>query len=239
MRYAIYFTPPRDDPLTLAAQAWLGRNAFTGGAVRRPSFAELDGEFLAAHTSAPRRYGFHATLVAPFHLRAGLDENDLLDHLDRFSASRTAFELAVEIGRIGPFFAVVPAAGSARLQDFAAGAVEHFAPLRAPLTHADIERRRPDRLTPRQLAYLERWGYPWVMEEFRFHMTLTGALSDDAAARIEPLLRRHFADVLAQPLNLDGVAVFAEAAPGDDFVVKARRSFPGLPDTGSNERKTA
>ena len=31
-------------------------------------------------------------------------------------------------------------------------------------------------LTDRQEALLTQWGYPYVMEEFRFHITLTGAL---------------------------------------------------------------
>ena len=53
-------------------------------------------------------------------------------------------------------------------------------PFRAPLTPSERARRRPEDLDPRRRALLDRWGYPHVFEAFRFHMTLTGRLADDA-----------------------------------------------------------
>jgi hypothetical protein len=86
------------------------------------------------------------------------------------------------VDSISGFIAVVPAQPSPRLQQLAADATREFDSFRAPLTSKDRARRNPDKLTPRQCEYLDRWGYPCAMEEFRFHMTLTGRL-DAAGAR--------------------------------------------------------
>ncbi|MGQ3281168.1 MAG: DUF1045 domain-containing protein, partial [Shinella sp.] len=71
MRYALYFTPSASDPLTLSAQRWLGRNAFTGATLAQLSVQGFDAATLAGLTADPRRYGFHATLKAPFSLAEG------------------------------------------------------------------------------------------------------------------------------------------------------------------------
>ena len=44
------------------------------------------------------------------------------------------------------------------------------------------QRRRPETLSPRQRELLHRRGYPFVMEEFRFHPRLTGGLPQDRLA---------------------------------------------------------
>ena len=80
------------------------------------------------------------------------------------------------VDSISGFIAVIPAEPSAELELLAAEATKAFDPFRAPLSPEDRARRNPDKLTPRQRDYLDRWGYPYVMEEFRFHMTLTGRL---------------------------------------------------------------
>jgi hypothetical protein len=45
----------------------------------------------------------------------------------------------------------------------------------------------------RQRNYLDRWGYPYVMEEFRFHMTLTGRLDSTCRWGVVDMLRARFA----------------------------------------------
>ena len=73
---------------------------------------------------------------------------------------------------------------------------------------------------------LDRWGYPHVFDAWRFHMSLTDSLPDDAALR-ETLLadaRAHFSAALAVPLACDGVALFVEDEPGADL--RLARRFP-------------
>src|SRR5262249_55850996 len=87
--------------------------------------------------------------------------------------------------------------------------VRDFDGFRAPLTDADRARRHPSRLTPRQRDYLERWGYPYVMEEFRFHMTLTGRLDPARSSPLE-MLRERFRDLGSGELSVDRIALFRQ-----------------------------
>lgn len=220
MRYALYFTPSDDDPLTRAAAAWLGRDAFTGDAVARPAPDGLDPEALARNTAEPRRYGFHATLVAPFRLRADADAAAPALAADAVGAAHAPFDIPrLALTRIGSFRALTPASPCAPLDALAAAAVDRFDAVRAPLGPAEIARRRPERLTPRQRAYLDRHGYPFVKDEFRFHMTLTGPVAPQEDARVTRALDVHFLPLLDRSVRVDALALFVEPEPGAPFHV--------------------
>ena len=213
VRYAIYFSPAESDPLTQKASKWLGRNAFSNLDYRDcASFRDI--------TAEPRRYGFHATLKAPFELAPDQCEAELLTALSNFAASHKAFDIPkIVVGSLGPFFALVPALTHQPLQSFAADVVEYFEPFRAPLSQNDIARRKPDSLNPRQRENLERWGYPHVMDDFRFHMTLTGPVEDHQSAKISDALADAFSDFTHRPLTISGLGLFVEKTRGDAFTV--------------------
>lgn len=235
MRYALYFTPPASDALTLSAQRWLGRNAFTGAGLEQPAVDGFEPATLAAFTADPRRYGFHATLKAPFSLAEGCSEAELVAEIARFVAECAPFDIPdMVIGRLGSFFAYVPAAECAPLQSFAAEVVRRFERFRAPLSSADIARRRPDELTASERRNLVQWGYPYVFDEFRFHMTLTGRVAADRQAEVEAALLRHFADFQGRSLTISGLALFRERSRGADFTVHSL-----FPLGRADNRKTA
>ncbi|MDX3929566.1 MAG: DUF1045 domain-containing protein [Shinella sp.] len=220
MRYALYFTPPASHGLTLAAARWLGRNAFTGAALEQPAAEGFDRAALASLTADPRRYGFHATLKAPFELAQGCCEADLVAEIGRFSAQAEPFDIpSVVIDRLGSFFAFVPQAECAPLQSFAADVVRYFEPFRAPLREADIARRNPEKMSEAERSNLMDWGYPYVFETFRFHMTLTGRVPEGEAASMQLALYRHFGEHHGSPLAIGGLALFREPARGADFTV--------------------
>ncbi len=241
MRYAVYFTPSEDDPLTKAAANWLGRDAFSGELLTAPSFDGLPAEEISSLTGEPRRYGFHGTIVAPFRLADGVGLADLEESFDRFCAKTTSFFIeGLRIGQLGPlgqlgsFLALLPTEAEYQLSAFAADAVLHFAPVRAALTEAEIERRDPSKLTTRQAAYLRRHGYPFVMDEFRFHMTLSERLPEETLARVQPALERRFEAFTGRPFAIDGLALFIEREAGAPFTVHSYRPLRPL-----EARKTA
>ncbi len=163
MRFALYFTPPAADPLTRTAARWLGRDAFSGEILTPagPLPEGFSAEAQAALVAEPVRYGFHGTLKAPFALAEDRTEADLLAALRTFAAETPAFTIPrLMVGRLGPFFALVPDGDAPDLEGFAARCVRHFEPFRAPLSAADIARRKPETLTESQRAHLEDWGYP-------------------------------------------------------------------------------
>lgn len=220
MRYAIYFTPSFSDPLTLAAASWLGRNVYSGEPVEHPAVRGLGIHEIAFHTALPRRYGFHATLKAPFHLHLESTEAALLRELMRFAGTLEPFEIPrLVVGRLGDFYGLVPEKPCASLDYLAAAVVQQFDGYRAPLSEAEIERRNPDGLSAPQFSNLHRWGHPYVMDEFRFHMTLTGPLLSRDFGRIETALGAHFGPVLGEPVEIANLALFVEKEPGAPFLV--------------------
>ena len=211
-RYAIYFTP--EGALADRGAAWLGWDAAAGEAREPPCLPGLPrpaGEI----TARPQKYGFHATLKPPFRLAAGRSEAELDRALAAFAAGRPAVVLdGLEVARLGRFLALRPAGDAAGLSALAAAVVEGLDRFRAPPADEEIARRRAARLTRRQEALLTRWGYPYVMEEFRFHMTLTGPLAPNELAQTETVLARHFAPVLPAPFVVDGVTLLGEDERG-------------------------
>ena len=220
MRYALYFTPPQQAPLSRLAARWLGRDAFSGETFPMPDAGGMTAEEHDALTAEPRRYGFHATLKAPFALAASVTESDLLSTVEDFAARTPAFSLPeLALGQLGPFFALVPAGLHSPLQDFATRVVRAFEPFRAALSEADVARRRPEALSESERANLLRWGYPYVMDEFRFHMTLTGPVAPEHQSAVRSLLGDRFAAHIGRPLDIGGLAVFVEEARGAPFIV--------------------
>jgi putative phosphonate metabolism protein len=235
MRYAIYFTPPEQSPLTRLAAAWLGRNPFTGSSMTPPAVSTLSPAEIAFHTAAARRYGFHATLKAPFHLAPGESEASLADAVANFATRIEPFSIPrLTIGQLDGFFALLPASPVAALNRLADDVVRAFDRFRAPLSEAEIERRNPDALSAQQFQNLHRWGYPYVFEAFRFHMTLTGRVGGGEAERVRIALEEVFGATLAPPVPVEGVALFVEPEPGAPFAVYSYCGFKP-----QRERKSA
>jgi putative phosphonate metabolism protein len=224
-RYAIYWAPPDDSALGRLGAAWLGRDAATDRPLARPAIDGFSANELEALTAEPRRYGLHATFKAPFRLAPGKSAAAFEQALAGF-ASRTRPVAAppLRLKRIGRFLALV-AGRHVGIDGLAAACVESFDEFRAPPEAAELARRRAARLTPAQAANLERWGYPYVMAEFRFHVTLTGPIDLATAAGLEPRLAALFAAAMTPPLAIDALALFVEAAPGAPFRLLRRMAL--------------
>ena len=223
-RHAIYWAPPAGSALARLGAAWLGRDAETGEAVPRAVALDMDPAQADALTESPRFYGFHGTLKPPFALSAGRSARDLADAVAAFAATRPAVTLPpLSVIAIGRFIALVPSAPVPALDALAAACVTDLDAFRAPPDPADLARRHAAGLSARQGDLLARWGYPYVMEEFRFHLTLTGPIVDDAdRAAVLDALRDLCAPVCAAPPPLDALALFHQPDRGSPFRLVAR-----------------
>jgi putative phosphonate metabolism protein len=209
-RYAVYYAP-EEGPFAQSAAAWLGWDPATGRAVVQPELG-LD---LAAMTADPRKYGFHGTIKPPFRLAQAVSVDDLLAAMAQMAQTLHAVTMpGLQMLNLEGFLALVPQGDQTALGDLAARVVAELDPLRAPLNEAEIARRRPERLTPRQRELLDLYGYPYVMEECRFHLTLSGHLSPEDHAALLPLATQHFAPVLPQPFRVSALCLFGEAEDG-------------------------
>lgn len=191
MRCAIYFVPSKDQGLCRTAGLWLRRDPYTGGAIAEP-VAGLSEEQHALVTAAPRRYGFHATIKAPFRLADGYTLELVQRRLGVFAASVPPFEIELAIERLGSFYALVLMRPSSALAELAARVVTEFDQFRAVLDEGDLARRNVSQLTERQLSHLVSWGYPYVFDQFQFHMTLTGPVPQAERVAVENALAAHF-----------------------------------------------
>ncbi|QWG25997.1 DUF1045 domain-containing protein [Bradyrhizobium sediminis] len=219
-RYAIYYAPAPGSGLDRFGARLLGYHAYGGedlpfpdGMLQEvPDWRELTGD--------PRKYGFHATLKAPLALAPGRTEAELVAACAAFAATPRAIPvISPVVGSISGFIAVIPAEPSPELIRLAADCVSEFDSFRAPLTESDRARRNPSELTSRQRQHLDRWGYPYAMEDFRFHMTLTGRLD---AARRDPVLAMltdHFSACRLTTLPIDRIAVFRQENAASRFRV--------------------
>jgi putative phosphonate metabolism protein len=210
-RYAIYYAPAPASDLDRFGAHLLGYDAFAGQERPFPESVVQTVPDWHALTSDPRKYGFHATLKAPFSLAKGKDEPEFLAACAAFAAApRPIPVIKPMVGSISGFVAVIPAAPSPELIQLAADCVSEFDGFRAPLSEADRARRNPSQLTTTQCALLDRWGYPYVMEEFRFHMTLTARLDSERREPVLVMLRNRFALTGLATLPIDRIAVFRQ-----------------------------
>jgi putative phosphonate metabolism protein len=224
-RYAIYFTPA-PGPLADFGAAWLGWDPIQGVAVAHP---EIDGlpRPIAEITETPRKYGLHATIKPPFRPHGETTESALCTALEAFCADQSVIALdGLNVAQLGRFLALRPVGDEVKLNSMANDAVRAFDPFRAPLTEDELAKRRAGGLTARQDALLEAWGYPYVMEEFRFHITLTGKMPKAEGKALVPRLETLLEPFLPQPFLVDGLALMGEDVAGQ-FHQITRLSFSG------------
>ncbi|AWM03712.1 DUF1045 domain-containing protein [Bradyrhizobium amphicarpaeae] len=210
-RYAIYFAAGRDNPLSRFGAELLGYDASTGNELPFPHDALHVAPDWRDISADPRKYGFHATLKAPMALAPSRTEAELIAACAAFAGKARPLPLIRPVvDSISGFIAVIPAEPVETLQQLAADCVRDFDSFRAALSAEDRVRRRPEKLSERQRDYLDRWGYPYVMEEFRFHMTLTGRLDAERRGPILEMLRGKFAALKLATLEINRIALFKQ-----------------------------
>jgi len=225
-RYAIYFAPEPGSALFQFGSRWLGRDASNGASFAHQAVDGIPAGRVAEITASPRMYGFHATLKPPFRMAAGATERDLREVLDEFAAKRAAFDAPpLRLGKLGSFLALVLSAPSPQFEALAADAVRCFDRFRMPATAEEIERRKHPRMKPRQIALLRMWGYPYVLDQWRFHMSLTGSLPEEDLQKLSRFLALQTEPFASQPLRVDAVCLFEQAGEGMPFSITGRYPF--------------
>ena len=227
-RFALYAAPHAKDPLHDFAAQWLGWDPETGTRHAAEPAAGLTAARIAELTADPRQYGFHGTLKPPFHLAEGCDEGQLIMTLERFAAARKPLRVPLKMAALGSFLALRPAASSPELDALAADCVRDFDLFRAPPSEQELARRRAAGLSERQEQYLRDWGYPYVLDEFRMHFTLTGRIRDeDERDRVLAHLTEQTAPALHKDFTLDEICLFVQSEPTANFRIAGRYRLGG------------
>lgn len=223
-RYAIYAAPRSGTPLGRLGDAWLGRNCETGERIPRPNIPGYNPSEIAAFAETPARYGFHGTIVAPFRPTDDIRDVDLIDAVQALAEALSPVSIpGFDVRSLGRFVAIVPEVANDGMATLSRRCVEDMAQFRAPMSDAEWNRRIQAGLTPNQERLLSLWGYPYVMEEYRFHLTLTGSLDAVTRAQLCEDIT-DYASAALGPHTFEDLALFAEPEPGAEF--KLIRRFP-------------
>jgi hypothetical protein len=205
-RYAIFYTPT--GPLADFGAQWLGWDSAHGRPVVQPEIAGID---VPTITQTARKYGLHGTLKAPFKLAEGCDLAQLQDVATTFATGQPAFEIgALTLRHDSGFVALRPRSQQTGLRDFAAVAVKAFDGFRAALTDVDIARRREANLTARQDQQMLDWGYPFIFDDFHFHLTLSGFMEAGEAAQVIDALSPRLESIVPTPFVIDGITLMGQ-----------------------------
>jgi hypothetical protein len=216
-RYAVYWAPDAAHPLWAAGCAWLGRDAQLRMDVRlQPP---------RANVGAPARYGFHATLKAPFRLAPGRSLQDLRRAVAALAERHRDFEMpTLEVAWLQDFVALRPVLApdpGHPLRQLADACVSELDEFRAPAPLGEQARRAAEAAgDASSLARLARWGYAYVFDGWRFHMTLSDRFADRGsltARQFEQEARAWFSRSLVQPSRCAALSIFHEAGTGEPF----------------------
>jgi putative phosphonate metabolism protein len=227
-RYAIYFSPSQGSALAGFSATWLGRDCLTGADVARPRVDGFSKARIAEITEAARHYGFHATLKPPFILAKNCTLEQLDERLRQFAqGQKSQTGLSLQVGTLDGFIALLLTEDSTPVRNLAAACVREFDTFRLAPSEEEIGRRRAMPLSALEDALLRRWGYPYVMEAFRFHMTLTSRLQPEEHDRLLPLLRRMFGPVANTLFAIDAISLFHQRSRDSPFRLVQRYPFAG------------
>ncbi len=206
IRYAVYYCP--DDPVFMDAGAtWLGWDLATG--------THLTTIAAQHYTTRPQKYGFHATLKPPFRMASGTSNTALHSALKKLASTASPVVLSgLTISKLGRFFALTAQGDTSKLDAIATLCVTHLDEFRAPLNQAELNKRQKSNLNPAQNDNLVNWGYPYVLDQFRFHMTVTGPLDQTDQAKVQLCLEQHFEPFLHRPLAINSICLVGEDASG-------------------------
>ncbi len=220
-RYAVYFTPQLTSPWALAGSHWLGRCVSSGKMLDQPVIDGVEPSLFAALTEDPRRYGWHATLKAPFRLAHDQDVNRLASGMQELAGTMSAFSLPpLRVGMLRDFIALRPEGDLKKINAIARACTTALHSFAAPLTSQELKRRQNKSLSEEQDRMLSQWGYPWVLDQFQFHFSLTGALNGvtpEARLALLYAAQRHFHHL--EDCRFEQISLFVEPAAGESFQI--------------------
>ncbi len=179
-RVAIYFLPKKNSSLENFGKNLLGRDINKKKKIsltRRQKYFINRGftyfDELKNYCEQPAKYGFHATLKAPFRLKRNVKTKNFYDVISHIATQHSRFKIkGLKIVYSKKFTFITSRKPNKLLINLENDLVKHLDTFRAELNKTEIKKRIPDSLTFKQNKYLKEWGYPFVFDQFKFHMTL-------------------------------------------------------------------
>ena len=218
-RFAIYFVPPESNDLTRFTASWFGWDVYKGIKVDYPVLHNLNYD-IKEITNTPSKYGFHGTLKAPFSLVPNKTIDDLKLSLSMLSRSIKKFLIpSICLREISGFIAIVPTVQNQSINFLARKCLEGLDCFRDAEPPEILNKRRSAGLSSSEERHLLKWGYPYVLDDFRFHLTMTGKLTPKVSKNVFSVLSSELQAALNAPLPINKICLFGESNINGQFEV--------------------
>ena len=227
-RYAIYYAPIENPELDLFGKCWLGWDPYKGEETTKSDLSKLPSfKKFSSLVLTPKQYGFHGTIKAPFKLKNEYTYNDLENKVREISKQIHSFYFdQLIIKKLGNFIGLIPT-NNLKVNAVSNKFVEELDYLRDELSENEIKKRKPHKLTSNQKQMLFKWGYPYVFDEFKFHLTLTSKLNvveiDDVLRSLQNILKQ----VNLNKISFNNICIFGQKSD-EKFYFVQRFNFNNL-----------
>ena len=219
-RFALYFLP--QGALHRFGAGWFGWDVITGTDINQND--RMLPLSLQQFVEKPRKYGLHATIKAPFRLKSLKDYEALIATTQQIAKRHGAFTLSLSMTKLGRFLALTCTEGDPKpLKDLAADCVQSLDVFRAPLTEDELNKRLAAHLKENEKSNVMTWGYPYVFESYRFHITLTDKVSAKNREALEPYLETNLAPCIYGAVTVNAISLVGEREDGQ---FESIRAFP-------------
>jgi uncharacterized protein DUF1045 len=210
VRYAIFYTPQPGTALSAFGRSWFGR-ANDGATLEAFSDSGLSAAFTRLPTAVARYSGLHAVFKQPFALKTDIAAEALKTRLVSFAQRRKPVATGpLTLSRAGRFLVLRPVRPAPALDWLAAQCVTTFDSFAAPMSDADREERGAPHHNDYQRLLLESYGDTNVLNEYRFHITLTGPLDNGHLERVAQALWPVIEDICAEGVTVDALSLFGD-----------------------------
>ena len=220
-RYAIYYAPIENCGLDVFGKCLLGWDPYKGEEITNSYPPKLPNlQKFSRFVLTPKQYGFHGTIKAPFRLKDGYTYNDLENKVCEISKQIHSFYIdKLIIKKLGNFIALIPT-NNLKVNDVSNKFVEGLDYLRDELSENEIKKRNPIKLTSRQKKMLFKWGYPYVFNEFKFHLTLTSKLNIEEIDDVFKSLQNILTQFNLIKINFNSVCIFGQKSDEKFYFIK-------------------
>jgi len=227
-RYAIYYVPEQFSELNKFGSAWIGRDMISGKTIPQKDLGKLTANMIRQMTIKARHYGLHATLKAPFVLKDGVTVDDLDLTVRKVAAQHKELVMPrLALRRLGKFLALRPERPSPELNALADTCVIELERFRRPAPPWEVAQRVAAGLSDHQKDMLERWGYPFTLDEFHFHLTLTDHLDPGLFAVVKAELEKEVRKLPLDNIQVNSICLCRQEDRETPFVLLDRYPLLG------------
>ena len=221
-RYAIYYAPPKESNLEEFGRYWFGWDPLNAKLINNKHRINYLNRFgiknlinIDKNVLIPKKYGFHGTLIPPFKLNKNYSTNTLFKKTEEIAKKFKKFKFyKFKLKKINNFYAFVQNKKNNNINKLSNRLVRELFKFRSPLTKKEIDRRNPSKLSKLQLNILYKWGYPYLMSEFNFHMTLASEVTGNKLYLELKKIERNKEIILNEINNFDKIYIFGENQKG-------------------------